>query len=456
MKKKYLKLLIAGLVLVSSLQTAIAENDAPGESAEKEFSKPEHMFPLAEELSGSKIEQFRDEYLGKRGWGIGFNADNPGGAYVGWGTADIHLGSGDLKFGQARIMAFQKALMAAKGEFAKASKRTTMTKTASRIFQDDSDFNSEKFEAQDDQSRLDKIVDKTLKLTDAKLDSELMELGVDPEEFKSKPPVQRQKMLEDSISRETVVQSIKSTSGIRTLATWEDTEQVGVLVVSSDKMRKIAQGMASGRMVALLKSPPKQNVKQQIAKMTPNGAKDYIDIHGVRTMWDKNGNRAVVGFGQWSPAITRNDSKLRRKLSTKAAMNIARNNADGFISDFVNSTVVVNDRQKLESNAEINRLISGGEIQEVESADIGTMLDTLVKQSGSSRLEGVSTVTTWTANHPVTGHLIVGHVLMWSPSTRDAARGKFPKPRKITGGNKAKLGKDNIRQSPDFDEDADF
>ena len=79
-----------------------------------------------------------------------------------------------------------------------------------------------------------------------------------------------------------------------------------------------------------------------------------------------------------------------------------------------------------------------------------------MKQSGRSKLEGVSTVTSWTANHPVTGHLVVGHVLMWSPSTRDAARGKFPKPRKTAGGNKAKLGKDTIRQSPDFDEDADF
>jgi len=45
---------------------------------------------------------------------------------------------------------------------------------------------------------------------------------------------------------------------------------------------------------------------------------------------------------------------------------------------------------------------------------------------------------------------------MWSPSTRDAAKGKFPKPRNTAGGKKAKLGKDTIRQSPDFDEDADF
>lgn len=453
---KYLKPFVGGLALVVSSQIATADNNTPAESEEKEFSKPEHMFPLAEELTGSKIEQLRDKYLEKRGWGLGFDADNPGGAYIGWGTADIHLSSDDLKFGQARIMAFQKALSDAVGNFAKDSKRSVMTRTASRLFLDDAEFRPDKFESEDDGSRLEKIVDKTLQLTDAKLDSELMELGVDPDEFKSKPPVQRQKMLEDSISREIFVQSIKSTSGLRTLASWEDTQQVGVLVVSSDKMRKIAQGMASGRTVPSLKSPSKQNVKEQITKMTPNGVKDYIDIHGVRIMTDEHGNRAVVGFGQWSPAITRNDSKLRRKISTKAARDIARNNADGFISDFVNSTAVVNDRQKLESNAEVNRLVSGGVVEEVESADIGAMLDNLVKQTGSSKLEGVSTVTTWTANHPVTGHLIVGHVLVWSPSTRDAARGKFPKPQKIAGGNNAKLGTDTVRQSPDFDDDADF
>jgi hypothetical protein len=214
--------------------------------------------------------------------------------------------------------------------------------------------------------------------------------------------------------------------------------------------------MASGRVVASLRSPPKQNVKEQIAKNTPNGAKDYIDIHGVRIMTDENGNRAVVGFGQWSPAITRNDSKFRRNSFIESARKTARTNADGFISDFVNSTVVANDRQKLVSNAEINRVISGGEIGEEETIELFELVTNMVKQSGSSRLEGVSTVTTWTANHPVTGHLIVGHVLMWSPSTRDAARGKFPKPRKIADGKKAKLGKDTIRQSPDFDEDADF
>ena len=455
MKKRYFNYLFFSFAF-ALLQPCLVGSAIADESEEKEFSKAEHLFPLAEELTGSKIEQLRDEYLNKRGWGIGFDSRNPGGAYIGWGTANINIDGNDLKFGQARIMAFNQAMISAVGQFAVDSKRTTITKTASRLFQDDNDFNSEEFEVQDTRDRLEKIVEKSLKLTDAKLDSELIEYGVDPDEFKAAPLTQRRKMLEDSISREIFVQSIKSTSGIRPLATWEDTGQIGVLVVSSDKLRKVAQGMASGRVVASLKNPPSKTVKQQIEEMTPSGAKDFVDTHGIRVMTDENGNRAVVGFGQWSPAITRNDSKFRRNASIKAARAIARNNADGFISDFVKSTVVANDRQKLESSAEINQLITGEEIEEVESTQVGTMLDKLIKQTGSSKLEGVSTVTTWTANHPVTGHLIVGHVLMWSPSTRDAAKGKFPKPRQIVKGKNAKLGKDTIRQSPEFEDDADF
>jgi len=96
----------------------------------------------------------------------------------------------------------------------------------------------------------------------------------------------------------------------------------------------------------------------------------------------------------------------------------AKNVADGDITDFVNSTAILNDRSMIAESAVVNRRITSASELEEESFAIGSLTDKMIKQQGKAKIRGVTSIKTWAANHPETGHLIVGRVLMWSPTSQ--------------------------------------
>lgn len=451
------------LTICASLHLTAAESaERPTEASrsieaddDKAVSHPQHLFPLAEELSGATMIQKRDEYLRERGWALGFSPSNPDSAYIGWGQAGIQAEPDDVKFGQSRVLAFETAFIQARGDFVRFQQRFTTTETLRTIFQDSGDITKD--EAADEVSRLRVIWEKVLALTDAKLDQALQDAGVDPSEFRRKPLEVRQKLLQDSISRTVKVRALQSVSGVRVLATFEDLNGVGVLIVYSDNLRDLAKSMLIGRTVA--RSNPAQqkaSILKQIEAICPNGPKDLADVFGVRVMTDENGDRVLVSFGQWSPAVTKADSRFRRDTTVTAGRGQAMNLADGALTDFVNSTLSLESESSVWQHAELNRIIDPSGSEEVDSLAIGEALRTALKQSGTVTLQGVTTIKEWTANHPETGHLLVGHILMWSPTSRDAAIRGLKLPDAKQAKSQSRTNENKLRISPDFDKDADF
>jgi len=415
--------------VVCGVEAEAQEAMVPPADEEKEFVKVEHMFPLADEVSGSALEKMRDAYLSRkeRGWELGFSVKNPSGAYIGWGQADINVEANDVKAGQARVLAFEKALADAKGEFVRAKMRTTTTTTLRELFHDGREPSPD--QVKDRWSRAKVIADKVMALKDARLDEKLTELGVDPTSFGDALPKKKRILLRDAISRRICVRAVQSVAGMRVLTTFEDQNGVGVLVVWSDNMRRIAKAIASGRTVG---RPARRDPKESIMEQIRNACEDYpaelAFTHGVRVMTDDNGDRALVAFGQWSPAVTRQDSKMKQNMAIRAARAQAQDLADGALTDFVNNSVVLESETAIEGDDQIYRLLSPDSEEEVEASLIGDYLRRMVKQHGRATVKGVVTTAQWKANHPETGHLLVGHVLMWSPATRDAVEGK---PRRV-------------------------
>jgi hypothetical protein len=66
----------------------------------------------------------------------------------------------------------------------------------------------------------------------------------------------------------------------------------------------------------------------------------------------------------------------------------------------------------------------------------------------------VTSVDKWTCNHPDTGHIIVGHILMWSPTTQ-ALINQAGKAEPAIGPD-GRTNKGGVHVGPDFDKDADF
>ena len=450
----------AACLLVLSLAAAepTDRKAAPAADArsDKEVTQPQNLFPRAEEVSGTRLVQKREEYLKERKWELGYSRANPNSAYIEWGEAGIQAKPDDVKFGQSRILAYETALMDAKGNFVRFQQRVTTTETLRRLFQDSGDITEE--EAAKEVSRLKVIWEKILALAEAKLDKKLEEAGVDPAQFKGKSLESKRKLLQDSVSRTIKVRALASVAGVRVLATFEDLNTVGVLIVYSDNQREMAKSILTGRTVA--RSNPTQqreDILKQIEAACPNGVKDLADILGVRVMTDEHGDRVLVSFGQWSPAVTQADSRFRRDTTVKAGRAQALNLADGALTDFINSSLVLESDSSIWQNAELNRILTPKSSEEVESLTVGETLRSVLRQHGKATLQGVTTLKEWTGNHPESGHLLVGHVLMWSPSSRDAAiHGLNVHTAGKPGTRPSRTNENKIRISPDLDKDADF
>jgi len=228
-------------------------------------------------------------------------------------------------------------------------------------------------------------------------------------------------------------------------------------VVYSPTMRRVAKSIASGHTVGLPpKRDPKASILEQLKASTGLKPENLYMIHGLRLMTDENGDRALVAFGQMAPQVTVNQSKVRQNIKIQAARGLAQSMADGLITDFVNSTVVLNDTSSYGGGTTIDRMITGEITEQVEKTIVGSMIEKFIDESGRSKLKGVVPVHTWTGNHPVTGHLIVGKILMWSPASKQAM--SFPAVADLPGADQPANGRDRgqPRVAPKLGDDDDF
>ena len=400
---------------------------------EKAYVNPGNMFYDVKRLpnSGAILTDQMDRYLAERGWELGVSSANPGNAYIGWKTARIRLKYDDAKYGQARIMAFHRAFTDTKGEFV-LSRRVDIVTQIYRKFVNN-DLPEDIPQAPDRRfayirERLDVALEKGMDLGEAKLDELLREVGIDPANYRKVDREKRRNIFNDAVERAATARARSSVTGLHIVTTFEDLDSVGVLVTRSEESEQIArQVVRGGAMSRRPSNVVKNSIQHVLAKALPNDA-DYIGVHGVRIMQDEAGEYVLVAFGQWAPSITKTMSTLLVEGRVDAAREVARAEAEAAVTDFVNSTVVFDRAVTTKESADVTDVTpQGGEVAEVTSEEMGARVEKFIQQHGEARLEGLTTIKTWTANNPRTGHVLVGHVLMWSPATRDAAQGKFLK-----------------------------
>lgn len=434
--------------------TAPMANNA---SIEGQSATPENMFPIADQLSANDLEVKRDNYLSKRGMMLGQNIKySDQGApvkqyYIGWGQANISVSSTDIAFADARVAAFESALLAAKGEFVKSKRRQIASESMQRFFQDERDFDPEQAVAND--SYFNRMKDKLSSLAESQIDQLLEDAGEDPAKFGF---AEKKLRAEDSFQKTVSVNALSSVAGVRTLASFEDKKSVGVIIVYSQKLEEQAKEISRGKGASKSQRiAGKPTVLQQIDGTIGNN-QNYMFQHGVRILTDEFGNPALVAFGQSGVRVTNNDSKFKIDMAVKAAKSASQAFASAQFSEFVNATVALEDKTQLLSSTQINEVYKDGILTEEQQTNVGKLIENYVKQNSRTTISGMTTIKTWTANHPDTGHLVVGEVLMWSPFTRDASSQKFNKTPKNKTQTKAGSSKNNMHQSTDFESDASF
>jgi len=434
MKKTFITLSLA-LSLFANEQISVSKE-------ERQISNPANMFPSVE-LFGSNLEKQRDKYLANRAFKLGFTNR---GSFIGWGESSIESTPKSIDFAQKRVMAFEKAFADAKAKYARAREQKISQSVAREFL--NSDISQE--EAQTKEGVLSSIAKKTMALTEATLDKALLELGVNPKDIEKSDINKKRILARDSLSKEIKTRAIQDVSGVRIINTFEDLNNVGVLIVASREYRAIAKAIASKKLVGYpSKKNPKDEILAQIERKISRDS-DYIPQYGVRVMTDEYGNRVLISFGQWAPKVAHSDSKMKINMAFKSAREIAYNQSLSYLTMFVNSTLVLENKTKLKDSNEIARLSKDFGVEDIESADVGASLSKFIKENSSVNLEGVVSVKTWSANHPETGHPIFGTVLMWSPQTKKYAKAK-PKNEPSSGSSyKPHKIENRVKQGADF------
>jgi hypothetical protein len=418
------------------------------------YAEETSIFPLAADIAGDNLVQRRDAYLAERGWERDWSAKNPNGAYIGWAQVSMNVPPSDPRFGQDRIAAFERAFTDAKGSFVRSREKQQAVSTMRTLFADDRDIDDPAFATQ--RSRQQAIEEKLRLLEEAELDQKLRELGVSPQEIQDRSVAQKRTLFRDAFSRTTTTRAVQAIGGLRVLHTFEDDRAIGVLVVYSERLREISAQIARGNAVPAPAGSDRVPIRTQLRELIEDWPADLAFLHGVRHMTDENGEIALVAFGQWSAAVTRSDSAMRQRMALDAARRQARELADAQLTLFLNNTLVWGSESTPESAVKIQRVVTDVSTQEIEAARVGSMLEQVAQEYGQSRLSGVMVIEEWTGNHPVTGHLLAGSIVMWSPSTRDAARTGSLRTRDRTEGRAAPRGESGVRESADFDRTPDF
>ncbi|MBV1874073.1 MAG: hypothetical protein KUG80_04800 [Gammaproteobacteria bacterium] len=432
------------------VEPAPEQPDTSNEELEEKVHAPQHNFPLAEQLSASTLENKRQQYLNDRGWRLGDNIKKNGDLfYIGWGEANVKERTGSISFIDSKTAAFESALLAAKGEFARINGSRIATQTMQKFLKDEL---SRPLDLQPNSSTK-QIGKKIVALGNSSLDKLLTELGVDAEQFTLK---QKQKLAQDRLRKTSTVTAISKVSGVRTLTTFEDNNAVGVLVVYSQKLRQQATDIAQEKLIQKTEIiPGHPSIQAQINQMLPKDS-DFIFQHGLRILKDERGNPVLISFAQSGVRANKNSSRFETNIAIKAARSAAKSLSASHIAEFVNATINLQDKTTLEESASMERVTEGGISSIEENLSTGKAIDNFIKQGAKVKLTGIATLKTWTQNHPETGHLIAGEVKIWSPYLSSIAT-SMEKVKKPNASSRPQPPIENrLKSGANFESDASF
>lgn len=415
---------------------------------------PQHNFPVAEQQSSSKLMKKRNDYLSERGWQLGSNARDDGSSfYISWGQADIAAGQQDLAFPDARVAAFEQALLDAKGQFVTSRAEQVASESISEIYTDDRPVDPNSLS--DERSVMAVITEKLLAVGEAKLDEFLRENGIDPAGLsKQEKRIQAKNEFQKTVTRK----AMDSVVGFRPLTTFEDGGSVGVVAVYSPKQEALARSIRNQSVVAQpsLAGP---GTVQEILDGSLTKDSDYIFQHGVRLLYDNKGNPWLVGFAQAGVKATKQASRLKLNMLIKGSRQAAADLARAQMAEFLQGTVSYDSSTTLLSSAEIAEISQADKTQVNTTTNVGKLVQTKIRQNAKVSMEGLTTLKNWSANHPDTGHLIVGEVVAWSPMTLASVRSSAAEinttAQQGSQGNK-KGAAVPVRSGADFESNASF
>ncbi len=344
--------------------------------------------------------------------------------FVFYGTADLEIDVNDPNWSKKRERALEEAIFNARKQYLETLNTDVDTSTISSM----SKVNGLPAPTMDDFRNDDKLVsfiDKVVAVLDAKLDSELEEMGIDPEQYKAAPPAIKRDLYKKSVVEQTERSAYGDLAGMMVVKVFEEVRDSGqgtigaVLVLSANKRDQVRAMIESNGQINAAPAKANKNFGNIYDYLAAQEDSLYLKT-GTQIVYDADGYPMIFAYGQ--AGVTYSNSSAKKRIERDVAKKFATNNAwanlartynlSGDFKETTSSETQVSESEKFEKIADSIRHTSAGLTE-----NLIEQIESRTSMSASLRnMTGVSPEFEWRRQHPVSGHEMVGTVLVWHPT----------------------------------------
>jgi len=356
------------------------------------------------------------DWLSARGWTEGMNSGKNGIFIVTTAAGAIQAPTSSPSYNDARVRAFDKAMLSAKAKLASLLESEISTAVESSYVEPAAE------NANDPRQQLanaiasapsESLLGKCNRFLHAKLDAALKQEGIDDSATHANIEALRAKVASitsaESFRKSVRAESKVALSGAQAFYTIEAVKgkqaEIGVVLIWSPKLAEMASSLVTGLPVRGTRG------KALIRDQLPKDNNVLLSTFGVQQKINEKGEYVLVAFGQ---SGARSDSSR----AAQAAYDKAALQARALIRQFAGETVAVSEAQE---QAEQTLEYADSALPDYTDASAYEQYQKSV--AAKMTINGIATVRKWNARHPVSGRMVYGTIMSWSPTEAALARG---------------------------------
>ncbi|AJI47280.1 hypothetical protein IB633_07390 [Francisella philomiragia] len=424
---------------VSNLNSAISsDSKAVATTAEDKRSAEEILSDVME----SYIDQnnLRDKY-----------------DYVGSAIGTASVNQTNSNYVDSAQLAFEKALIKAQAEYISfISANTKVDKSLSIDSTQGSSVNDINTDSDKPKEGTQAAIDaKQQALEEAKLDKQLKDQGLNPDDFAT-PDEKRKALLSQQMTVKSLTTGFGNLSGLLPIKTFvvekNGNAAIGVVVIYSDKIKGMFEDIKHGHEPVIVGKggqSPSDLYKDK-------SGEDMMGDYGIRVGFGEDNKPYILSYGQGSYTGPKLQGVSAGDYGYKQAEIMARANLVTLIAGQMSTKEALTMSEDISSTLAKNTKTQ--QTRRIDATDIEKTLSTYYKTKANLDIIGLKTVKRWRYKLPSTENTVYGVVLKWDPKQVATANKiknfNYDEYRKqnaksTEGGETSLNGKVIIRQSDD-------
>ena len=319
---------------------AFAEDPAPANLSQADVDEQNRLSdPEAVVSASDLVEDWKEAALRQLKVEEGVTPD---GKYVIFGSANVALPNTDPQFGDALASAFDVAMLEAQQRMLMDRFGRIVTEKTRETFRDNStnakeiplDAPTPAGDSSDVADKALRVLDKSLSLSEAKLDKALEEYGVPRAEYQTAPIEKKKTLFKNAMLKETLKTASGEIAGVFPVQTTvkmdkKGNAKIGVILIMSPKSVQVAKDISLQR-----KSLVSGKGADLHEKFVPKTPERWVGQLGTRLAYDADGRPAIISYGMGSYVPDGDDDYINDELKEEARKQ-AMDNADAQIAEVV-------------------------------------------------------------------------------------------------------------------------